>query len=106
MYKYQLTIGLNDQNTKKQIISTAEAKDKIIDILINKYEIFGFTMFDSVGVYKMNDGVIVRENSIKIDMVTDTPEGRINDIIHTLAVELNQESIMIETSTADVDFLN
>lgn len=71
MHEYILTIGLNDRITEKQEISSEAAKRMISEILINKYGVFAFTMFDCYGVYKMNStGRIIQEPSIRIEIAT------------------------------------
>lgn len=106
-HEYNLTIGLFDKNEKYQIISTDAANNIIENILINQYEIFAFTTWECKGVYKMNsDGDIVKEPSIRIEIVTDEQiNDTIKQIIETLKDALNQESIMIKHLVADIDFL-
>ena len=122
MYKYQLTIGLNDKNTEKQEIKTADAKSIISNVLINNYDIFAFTMIDCYGVYKMNStGAIIQEASIRIEIASDDDLNAIypaeniqnangdkltvlNAMINELKYILNQESIMIETSESEINF--
>ena len=96
LYKTILTIGLNDKDQEKQIIPTDEAKRIIAEILINK-KVEAFTMFDCMGVYKMNSsGNIVQENSIRIEHVDDGETIIWMGIVKALKKALNQESIMIE----------
>ena len=104
MYKYQFTIGLNDRETEKQEIKTSDAKNIISNILLNDFEIFAFTMFDCYGVYKMqSSGRIVQEASVRIEIASDDQIPELN-IIDALKKTLNQESIMIETSEAEINF--
>lgn len=109
MVKYQLTIGLNDKNTEKQEIRTNAAKKLISEILLNRFEIFAYTMLECSGVYKMqSSGRIVNEKSIRIEIVTNESDFiNIPDIVEYLKKELNQESIMVETFglTYDCNFL-
>lgn len=105
MFKYQLTVGLNDQETKKQEIATEEAKERIINILLNDFEIFAFTMFECSGNYKHDTGEIVNEKSIRIEIATYKREKRIKEITRKLCEEFNQESIMIERSINLISFI-
>lgn len=106
MYKTVLTIGLFDKDTESQIISTNEAKTIISKTLIDDADLFAFTMIDCQGVYKMNSsGNIVSEPSIRIEIVTDNELNTINLIIAYLKIRLNQESIMLESSEANVNFI-
>lgn len=106
MHENILTIGLFDKDTEKQEISTDAAKRIISDILIDKFDIFAFTMIDCSGVYKMvSTGRIVAEPSIRIEIATenDITETIIN-IITELKKVLNQESIMHKHQTAEINF--
>ena len=104
MYKYQFTVGLNDKDSEKQEIKTSDAKNIISKILLNDFEIFAFTMIDCYGVYKMQStGAIVQEASVRIEIASDEQIPELN-IIDALKKALNQESIMIETSEADINF--
>lgn len=108
MHEYILTVGLFDKETEKQEIETEAAKNIIADTLISKFEIFAFTMIDCTGVYKMSStGRIVREPSIRIEIVTDADiESTIHKIIAVLKSPeaLNQESIMVKHSTENIAF--
>ena len=104
MYKYQFTVGLNDKDSEKQEIKTSDAKNIISNILLNDFEIFAFTMIDCYGVYKMQStGAIVQEASVRIEIASDEQIPELN-IIDALKKALNQESIMIVTSEAEINF--
>ena len=106
IFNYQLTIGLNDKDTLRQEIATNSAKKMIADLLLNDYNIYAFTMIDCSGVYKMNSGEIVFENSIRLEIVNDCEIKMIQGIINTLKFALNQECIMLETAAdRDIQFI-
>lgn len=107
MTKYEMTIGMNDKDTEMQMINTVDAKNIIADILINKYNVFAFTMIDCNGVYKMSSsGNIVNEESVRIEIVTDESTLDIIGIIIDLKEALNQESIMLEmTENTMISFI-
>lgn len=108
MHEYILTIGLNDRVTEKQEISSEAAKRMISEILINKYGVFAFTMFDCYGVYKMNStGRIIQEPSIRIEMATFEPMNNIDEIIRVIkdSEHLNQESIMKKYQVSNISFI-
>ena len=72
MTKTTLTIGLFDKDTESQKIGTESAKSIIADILLNRHNIFAFTMIDCNGYYKMQStGNIVNEPSIRVEIATD-----------------------------------
>lgn len=104
MLKYQLTIGLFDKDTETQLINTNEGKNMISNILINKYNIFAFTMIECSGVYKMSStNKIVFELSIRIEVASDEAIN-VDTIITDLKFALNQESIMLEISEGNIFF--
>ena len=105
MYKTQLTVGLNDKLTEKQEVKTSDAKMIIADTLLKEFGLFAFTMFTCEGVYTMaSTGNTVFENSIRVEIATedaiDTPA-----ICEVLKHKLNQESIMVEFTEKEIDFL-
>ena len=55
--KYNIYIGLNDKDSKKQEVSTRRAKEEVIKIL-NNNNITGLTMYKVVGVFKHDNGFI------------------------------------------------
>ena len=106
MFETVLTIGLFDKDAEKQLISRDDARDLIARILIDEYNIFAFTMYDCAGVYRMQStGNIVREPSIRVEIVTDENLDILPAMIARLKSGLNQETIMVKTSRADVDFI-
>ncbi|HJI48849.1 MAG TPA: DUF2529 family protein [Oscillospiraceae bacterium] len=105
MFKTQLTVGLNDKLTEKQEVKTSDAKMIIADTLLKEFGLFAFTMFTCEGVYTMaSTGNTVFENSIRVEIATedavDTPA-----ICEVLKRKLNQESIMVEFTEKEIDFL-
>lgn len=106
MFETVLTIGLFDKDAEKQLISRDDARDLISRILIDECNIFAFTMLDCAGVYRMQStGNIVREPSIRVEIVTDENLDILPAMIARLKSGLNQETIMVKTSRADVDFI-
>lgn len=104
--KTTLTVGLNDKDAEKQLFSRAEAHDLIAEILISEFSVYAFTALDCAGVYRMEStGHIIREQSIRVEMVTDGAIENLADLIARLKSALNQETIMVETMPADVSFL-
>ena len=105
MLKYNFYVGLNDKYTCKQEVSTEKAEMILSEILLNEFHVYGFTMINCKGVYKMeNTGKIVYENTIKIEIVSDSaiPADR---IVEEIKNRLNQESVMVEKSEKNVSFL-
>lgn len=107
MFEYQLTIGLFDQDTAAQEIATSTAKTIIADLLLNRFNIYAFTMIECSGVYKMDDGRIVFEPSIRLEIAADNDLDEVlNSFIEAIksSAYLNQECIMIKKSTSDINF--
>lgn len=105
MLKYQLTIGLFDKDTETQLIQSSDAKNIISNILLNKFDIFAFTMFDCSGIYRMQStGAIISEPSVRVEIATDA-EIPAAEIIAELKSKLNQEAIMLEIADANISFI-
>jgi hypothetical protein len=107
MTKYTLTVGLNDKITKTQLINTENAHEIIADTLLIDFDIYAFTMFECYGVYRHENGEIVKEKSFRIEIASDDViDGKICEIIKSLKVKLNQESIMYErVNYANIQFI-
>jgi len=106
MTKTTLTIGLFDKDTEKQEINTPGAIDIISNTLLNKFDIFAFTMTECKGVYKMQStGNIVFEPSIKVEIATDEPIDTLPAIVADIKTLLNQESVMVEIESKQIDFI-
>lgn len=106
MTKTVLTIGMFDKDTESQLYSAGFFKSVISDVLINKYDVFAFTMIDCNGYYRMTStGNIINEPSVRVEMATDEPMENLKAIVAELKNRLNQESIMVEVSTANIEFI-
>ena len=93
MEKFILYVGLNDKDTKTQKIDTLSAYNLTNNILLNYVE--GATVTQSKGIYKHNNGNVVIENTLIIELLfTDTTI--VEQIANDLKKALNQESIAIQ----------
>lgn len=101
--KYNIYIGLNDKDSKKQEISTRRAKEQVIKIL-NNNNITGLTMYEVMGVFKHESEEIVFEKSLKIELL-EVKEQEILKSIQELKTALNQESILIEKEKKEINFI-
>lgn len=107
MYEHFLTIGLFDKDSEKQEITTESAKDFISETLIEKFDVFAFTMIDCHGVYKMQStSAIVKEPSIRIEIAAEAEltKWAVYRIIKELKRGLNQESVMYKMVESEIDF--
>ena len=106
MTKFMLTIGLLDKDSKVQEIGTVHATKLVTRIVIAK---IGFgTILDASGVYTHDDGTIVTEPSIRVEIL-DTEgaitEDKIVALASELKVALNQESILFEQQVTTGKFI-
>lgn len=103
MKKIKLSIGLFDKDTKKQQIDTFNAVQLIEKTLI-AVGAAGLSVYTGNGVYVHDDGTLVREPSVFVD-IYNLPNEELEKAIVFLKKELNQESIAVESSTVNVKFL-
>lgn len=96
MNKTTLYIGLNDKDTKTQKIDTIEAF-KIVSNIIAEYA-DGGTIYNATGIYKHDDGSIVIENTLRVELI-DTAPAALDKIISIIKTVLNQEAIIKQTET-------
>lgn len=92
--KYILFIGLNDKNTKTQKIPTLAARDIIKNIILDA-GLDGATISEALGIYKHDDGQIIQEASIRVEVLFAS-EKQILSICKQIKTVLNQESIAVE----------
>ena len=90
MDKYVLYVGLNDKDTKTQKIDTLSAYNLTNNILLNYVE--GATVTQSKGIYKHNNGNVVIENTLVIELLF-TDKTTVETIAKELKMALNQERI-------------
>lgn len=101
--KYNVYVGLNDKDSKKQEVSTRRAKEEVIRIL-NNNNITGLTMYEVMGVFKHEDGSVVFEKSLKVELL-EVEENEVIKSIQELKRALNQESILLEKEKKEINFI-
>lgn len=93
MKKHTLYLGLNDKDTKTQLINTIEAYKIVSNILAADFG--GGTIFEAQGIYKHDDGTIVFEKTLRIEILfAETPQ--IKALVTTLKKIFNQESVAVQ----------
>lgn len=93
MKKHTLYLGLNDKDTKTQLINTLEAYKIVSNILAADFG--GGTIFEAQGIYKHDDGTIVFEKTLRIEILfAETPQ--IKTLVNTLKKVFNQESVAVQ----------
>ena len=98
---YRLFVGLNDQKTKKQEIKTVDAMR-----IVNEYiwaNFGGGTVYSGFGVYKHDDGTVVREKSIIIELFY-IDDSSVELFVEHLKKVLNQESVTVIKQEANITF--
>ena len=98
MEKYTLYVGLNDKDTKTQLISTLEAYKICNNILLHYTD--GATIFEANGLYRHEDGTFVLEKTLRIELLFAT-KAIIDKIVTDLKVAFNQESIAVQKEIID-----
>lgn len=92
--KYTLYLGLNDKDSKIQEISTIEAYKIITNILASRFG--GGTIFEAKGIYKHDDGNIVIENTLRIEILF-AEEKNVKKLVGDLKEIFNQESVAVQS---------
>lgn len=91
-YKFTFYVGLNDKDSKVQEISTIEAYKVCMNIVKNYAD--GGTIFEADGFYKHEDGTVVVEKSLKIEVMFIS-EDTAHKIVNDVKKALNQESVAV-----------
>ena len=93
MKRFTLYMGLNDKDTKTQQISIVEAYKIVSNILASDFG--GGTIYEAKGIYKYDDGTIVFENTLRIEILfAERPQ--IKSLVELLKKLFNQESIAVQ----------
>lgn len=92
--KFTLYVGLNDQTTRKQEVTTEKAKRIISRILANN-NIEGATFLKAEGLYTyIVDNKTEKENTFKIEILFANKK-QIKNAIAQIKKALNQETIAV-----------
>lgn len=96
--KYEIFIGLNDKDTKKQMVSTEDAM-----MTIHRH-VGDCSMSLIQGYFTHADGSMVVEKTIKCE-VFGMSDSEIHAIVEKLKELLNQESILVNKYIGKVEFV-
>ncbi len=100
--QYVMYVGTNDKDTYKREISTEEAKE-MVDSVCLKYFADGYTMQEATGAWTDEKNNITHEYTLVCYF-----DGADKETVHKAADELierlNQNSILIESNTIDIDY--
>lgn len=96
MRRFTCYLGLNDKDTKTQKVDTIEAYKVCENLCADFFS--GGTIFSAKGVYKHDNGDIVIENTLRIEIFDfdGSIYERIRDFVGTLKSVFNQESIAVQ----------
>ena len=93
MKKYTLYCGLNDKDTRRQEISTLEAAKMVRNTCMSYAD--GATIFEADGIYKHDDGELITEKTLRVELMMVEPSV-VRRIVDTLKAVLNQETIAVQ----------
>ena len=102
MKKYTLYLGLNDKDTKKQEVNYFDAYKLVNSIVFSRVN--GATFSKREGYYKHEDGTLVIENTICIELLF-TDFETVKEIVALLKETFNQESIAVQTQTIESELM-
>lgn len=88
MKQFTLMVGLNDKDTKKQIISNDKARQVILNIVGD------CTVSDALGQYTHDNGEVVQEKSLRVDMLFKEL-SEVVEYAKQIKKALNQESVAL-----------
>lgn len=91
--KFTLYLGLNDKDTKQQEIATVEAYKIVSNLISSDFD--GGTIFEAKGIYKHENGEIVTETTLRIELLF-TEAVKVKALCDTLKKLFNQESIAVQ----------
>lgn len=95
--KHTFFIGLNDKDTKIQQINTIDA-GRIVERVFIAHGVDGATISGARGVYKHDNGTVVAEETIMVQVFEFDSPVPVADICNDLKALLNQESIAVEST--------
>lgn len=103
MKKHTFYIGLNDKDTKTQLIGTLDAYRIVTNI-------FGVdsTIKECKGVYTHKDGTITTENTLEVillDFDGAMTKAWITEKVEAIKIALNQESIAYQKENINSELL-
>jgi hypothetical protein len=97
--KLTFYVGLLDKDTKVQRFTTVEAFKIVERVTADHFG--GGTISESTGIYKHDDGTVVVEPSLRIEVYATCGHA---DYVELLKAVLNQESILVERADVVYSF--
>ena len=103
MLKHTLYIGLNDKNSKIQVINTLDAY-KILMNLVKAAGYEGATISEATGFYTHESGEITIEKTLRVEILF-ADENKTRAFAEAAKRALNQESIAIQRESIVSDLI-
>lgn len=103
MLNHIITIGLFDRKARKQEISTENAIDILVAAIMDHNFCATIESAGVYGVYRHDDGSVIVEPSIRLNIAGETRNAIIK-FINELIGTFNQESIMYEMRDDNIIF--
>ena len=100
MRKITFYIGLQDKNTKTELINYNEA----CKIIANRLD--AFTIQKAHGCYQYDDGSLCFENTLIVTVFENYSEEYIKVLVNNFKLDFNQECIGVEiVDNCNIDFI-
>ena len=100
--QYVMYVGTNDKDTYKPEISAEEAKE-IVDNVCLKYFPYGYTLQEATGAWTDEKNNITHEYTL-VCYFDGADVQTVHKAADELIVKLNQNSVLIESDTIDVEY--
>lgn len=98
MLRHTLIVGLNDKDTKKQVMARHAAKKLIMGIVGD------CTISDAIGHYTHEDGSEVSEKAIKVELLFKA-DNEVVCYAKQIKKQLNQESVALVKDYIDSELI-
>lgn len=103
MKKYTIYLGLNDKDTKLQIVHTQESQSLVMDLVATYFGGGSVSLVN--GVFAHDDGTRIRETTIKIETLAYSDIEQAKQFCESLKEKFNQESVLLEVSEVQEYFI-
>ena len=100
--KDTIYIGLNDKDSKKQLIKNKQAMELVNSVVLRYAD--GCSLYSGKGTYKHNDNSIVKENSLQL-ILYGVLEETVRSICNEVKAVLNQESVIWQSEVVNSVFV-
>jgi PII-like signaling protein len=97
--KHDIYLGLFDKDTHTQKIAS-DAGKLMAERMVARYYT-GATVFTADGIYYHDDGSLVIEPSLKIEILVFSDKDPLMDFIKELKETFNQESVALQNSKVE-----